>query len=65
MRPAHRSSMALVGAMIVTGLAGCGRDASTAPEAAESAARERSNAFITLAPPGNIQSQAWGIDPSG
>ncbi len=65
MRPAHRSSMVLVGALIVTGLAGCGTDAPTTPEPAGSAARERSTALITLAPPGNIQSQAWGIDPSG
>src|SRR6476660_7701220 len=65
MRPTHRSSMVLVGAMLVTGLASCGTDAPTTPEAAESVARERSNSFVTLAPPGNVQSQAWGIDPSG
>ena len=65
MRSARRSSIILVGAMIVSGLAGCGTDAPTAPAATESDAGERSNAFITLAPPGSIQSQAWGIDPSG
>jgi len=65
MRYAHRSSIVLAGAMIVAGLASCGTDAPTTPEAAESAPLERSNSFITLAPPGNVQSQAWGIDLTG
>jgi uncharacterized membrane protein len=65
MRSTHRSSIVLASAMIVAGLVGCGTDTPTTPEAAESTALERSNSFITLAPPGNIQSQAWGIDPSG
>ena len=51
--------------MIVAGLASCGTDAPTSPAAAGSAALKRSNSFITLAFPGSIQSQAWGIDPSG
>src|SRR6476660_7683616 len=65
MKPARRSSIVLAGAMIVAGLASCDSDAPTTPEAAQSAALERSNSLITLAPPGNVQSQAWGIDPSG
>ena len=65
MRSARRSSIVLAGAMIVAGLASCGTDAPTSPAAAGSAALERSNSFITLAFPGSIQSQAWGIDPSG
>ena len=65
MRSARRSSIVLAGAMIVAGLASCGTDTPTSPAAAGSAALERSNSFITLAFPGSIQSQAWGIDPSG
>lgn len=40
MRSAHRSSIVLASAMIVAGLAGCGTDTPTTPEAAESAALE-------------------------
>ena len=48
MRPAYRSSIVLAGAMIVAGLASCDSDAPTTPEAAGSAALERSSSFITL-----------------
>jgi len=65
MRSTHRSSILLASTMIVAGLASCGTDTPTTPPAAESTALERSNSFITLAPPGSLQSQAWGIDPSG
>ena len=65
MRSARRSSIVLAGAMIAAGLASCSVDAPTSPAAAGSAALKRSNPFITLAFPGSIQSQAWGIDPSG
>jgi hypothetical protein len=65
MRSTHRSSIVLASVIIVAGLAGCGTDTPTTPAAAESTALERSNSFITLSFPGSIQSQAWGIDPSG
>ncbi len=65
MRSTHRSSIALAGAMLLVGLASCDADAPTSPAATASAAREHSNSFITLAFPGSVQSQAWGIDPSG
>jgi len=52
-------------ALCVARLAGCDSDTPTTPTAAGSAALERSRPFITFAPPGNVQSQAWGIDPSG
>jgi len=65
MRSTHRSSIVLASAIIVAGLASCGTEAPTAPAAVGSAALKPSNSFITLAFSGSIQSQAWGIDPSG
>ena len=66
MHAAHRTTVGpALATLLAVGLASCNPDAPAMPDAPGALAHGHSSSFVTLSPPGNIQSQAWGIDPLG